>query len=261
MVTLGAALRLENYTDFGKTFNWKVSGRFAPVSAFALRASASTGFRAPSLQQRYFSSTYTDFIGGVASDVVISPNNSAIAQALGIPSLKEETSFNYTVGAVAKAGNFNVTLDVYNIDIEDRIVLTGYFDASDPNLDPEAAEIITRAGASQASFFANAINTNTFGANLVASYRQRFNSSTLMVTLAANYNRTKQVGAVQTTDLLEGFEETFFGERERLFVEGATPNWKGNLMFNFDRQRFGAMLRVNYFGEVIMGTWSGGGLI
>ncbi|MBK8678545.1 MAG: TonB-dependent receptor [Sphingobacteriales bacterium] len=258
---VGAALRRENYSDFGSNISWKLASRYEFVPEFALRASASTGFRAPSLQQRYFNSTYTDFVSGVATDVVISRNDSKIVQELGIPSLTEETSFNYSLGIVSNVNNFSLTVDYYSIAIDDRIVLTGYFYADDADIAQEARDIIARAGASAASFFANAINTKTTGVDAVASYRNRLGTGIFNAALAVNWNTTKQDGDVKTTPLLANKADVFFGERERLFIEGSAPKIKGNLTLNYDLARFGAMLRLGYFGEVIMGTWSSGGLI
>jgi len=87
---LQAALRHERYSDFGSTTTGKLAGSFKASNDVLLRASASTGFRAPSLQQVYFSSTFTDFISGVPMDVVLAPNGGKVANAAGIPQLKEE---------------------------------------------------------------------------------------------------------------------------------------------------------------------------
>jgi iron complex outermembrane receptor protein len=106
-----------------------------------LRASASTGFRAPSLQQVYFSSTFTDFVSGVPLDVVLAPNGGAVANAAGIPKLKEEKSKSFTLGATwTPTQSISVTADLYHIDIDDRIVLSGRFDADNyPALGADAA--------------------------------------------------------------------------------------------------------------------------
>jgi iron complex outermembrane recepter protein len=257
VVSVTGALRAENYSDFGGTLNYKLGTKFQLSPNFSLRGTVSSGFRAPSLQQRYFNSTYTDFIGGVASDVVITPNDGPIAQALGIPSLKEETSTNYTAGFTARlAKGLTLTVDAYSIDIRNRIVLTGYFGADDPDI----GFILQQARVEQASFFANAISTKTQGIDAVLSYRRKIQQGMLGIVLATNFNETKQQGAVQASAQLAGKEETYFGERERLFVEGSAPINKTNLTVNYDVNNIGFMLRGNYFGKVTMGTWSGGGL-
>ncbi|MFL6673053.1 MAG: TonB-dependent receptor plug domain-containing protein, partial [Massilia sp.] len=124
------ALRHERFSDFGSTTNFKLAGAFKLTNDVLLRASASTGFRAPSLQQVYFSSTFTDFVNGRPLDVVLAPNGGSVANAAGIPQLKEEKSKNYTLGATwSPTQSTSVTADLYRINIDDRIVLSGRFDA------------------------------------------------------------------------------------------------------------------------------------
>src|SRR3546814_1371931 len=89
--------RYEDYSDFGTTLNGKLAWAYRTTDTLRLRGSVSTGFRAPSLQQRFFSSTFTDFIGGVPTDVVLAPNGGTVANAAGIPKLKAETSDNFTL--------------------------------------------------------------------------------------------------------------------------------------------------------------------
>jgi iron complex outermembrane receptor protein len=102
---LTGALRYEHFSDFGSTFNYKFSGRYKVASWLNLRASASSGFRAPSLQQRYYAKTNTLFINQSGSLVPVQAgtftNDSKLAGMLGIPKLKEETSRNYSVGLTA----------------------------------------------------------------------------------------------------------------------------------------------------------------
>ena len=127
-----AAIRYENYSDFGNTINGKLAARFAINNKFALRGSFSTGFRAPSLAQIYFSSTYTNVEGGVIIDEVIADNKSTIARQLGIPALKQEESMNGSFGFTAKPiSGLSLTIDGYYIAINDRIVLTDGFGTDD----------------------------------------------------------------------------------------------------------------------------------
>ena len=95
---LQAALRYEHYSDFGSTTTGKLAAAYRRRGDLLLRGSVCTGFRAPSLQQVYFSSTFTDFISGVPLDVVLAPNGGTVATAAGIPQLKEEKSKNFTLG-------------------------------------------------------------------------------------------------------------------------------------------------------------------
>src|SRR5262249_49540941 len=129
----------------------------------ALRGSASTGFRAPSLAQIHYNTVFTDVQDGKLIDKVVAPNSGELARAAGIPSLREEKSKNASVGVTAEAGPARVTVDGYVVDITDRIVLTGHFDTSDPDLGPLLSQM--QVGAAQ--FFANALDTRTFGVDVV----------------------------------------------------------------------------------------------
>ena len=124
--SLGLGLRGENYDDFGSTVNGKITLRNDITPTFAIRGSASTGFRAPSLHQKYFNNISTQFDdSGNALEVGTFRNDSALARGLGIPELEEETSRNVAVGFVWNpAAATSITLDAYRIDIEDRIMIS-----------------------------------------------------------------------------------------------------------------------------------------
>jgi len=245
------ALRGEHYTDFGDTLTGKLSFGYR-VGELNLRGSTSTGFRAPSLHQRYFSSTFTDFIAGEAADVKLAPNESELAQLVGIPTLKEETSNNYSLGFTwTPHARFDLTLDFYQIDIDDRIVLTGGFTVDDPDIGP----IIAAQGLAEARFFTNAIDTRTQGVDLTLGYRRPLGSGLLNAFLALNYNET-EVTAINTAPGLAGKEDIYFNTRERMFVEGSAPEWKGALGGDYRIGRWNTGVRLAYFGDVFSGTWS-----
>ncbi len=250
---LTAALRGEDYSDFGNTVNGKVSFAFAALPMLNLRGSASTGFRAPSLHQRYFSSTFTDFIAGEAADVKLARNDSELARLVGIPSLKEEESLNYSLGLTWNARtNTAVTLDVYQIDIDDRIVLTGGFTADDPDI----GDIIREQQLVEARFFTNAIDTQTRGLDVSVANTHTLGGGAQLATAAAlNLNET-EVTRVNTAPGLAGKEDVYFNTRERMFVEGSAPKTKGMVSADYRRSRWNGGVRLNYFGELEAGTWT-----
>src|SRR6185295_183433 len=130
-----------------------------------------------SLQQVYFSSTFTDFISGVPLDVVLAPNGGTIANAAGIPKLKEEKSKNFTVGFTwTPSPAVAVTADLYRIDIEDRIVLSGRFDADNY---PALGATLAGLGVGQAQFFVNSVDTKTQGVDITVSHKADFTSGRL----------------------------------------------------------------------------------
>lgn len=249
---LTAAVRGEDYSDFGSTVNGKVSFGFKATPAFNLRGSASTGFRAPSLHQRYFSSTFTDFIAGEAADIKLAPNESRLAELVGIPKLKEEESQNYSVGFTWNPStNFDVTVDAYQIDIDDRIVLTGGFTGDDPDI----GHIITQQQIVEARFFTNAIDTSTRGLDFTLGHRKELALGRLSTVFALNLNET-EVERINTAPGLAGKEDVYFNRRERMFVEGSAPKTKAALGVDYDRDRWTTGVKLLYFGEVEAGTWT-----
>jgi iron complex outermembrane receptor protein len=111
------ALREERYSDFGTDLTGKLALRYDFAEAFALRGSIQNGFRAPSLQQQYFATTSTNFIGGVPFDITTIPATNPIAVALGARPLTAEKSVNFSIGSVIRVEKLNITIDAYRIDI------------------------------------------------------------------------------------------------------------------------------------------------
>ena len=231
---LSAAARFENYSDFGSTLNGKLATRYKISDNFNLRGSLSSGFRAPSLAQIYYNLRFTNFVGGNALESVLSPNNSPVTASFGIGPLKEETALNAAVGFTANAGGFSATVDGYYINVQDRIVLTGNFDATDI------------PGVEAAQFFANGADTRTKGLDVVLSYKKRFNENVWSATFTGNFND------MEITDVKNGDldEQTFFGERDQAFLLASAPDSKMSLNLNYERKWFNTGLSFTRFSEV-----------
>jgi iron complex outermembrane recepter protein len=248
------ALRYEKYSDFGSTLTGKLAGSFRVDPQLLLRGSASTGFRAPSLQQVYFSSTFTDFISGVPMDVVLAPNGGTIANAAGIPKLKEEKSKSATLGLTwSPSVALAVTADLYLIDIADRIVLSGRFDADNY---PALGGILSALGVGQAQFFVNSVDTQTKGLDLTVAHKTDLGPGKLSTFLAFNYSKT-EVKRIKAPPSLAGFEDVLLSERERLFVEQGGPRSKATLDFDYVTGPLETDFKVIYFGAQTLGTFSG----
>lgn len=256
---ISGALRYENYSDFGSTFNYKLASRYKVSPNFNLRAAASTGFRAPSLHQILFSRTSTIFVteNGVttAQEVGVFNNNSRPARLLGIPQLKEETSNNFSLGFTTKIpdAGLRITVDAYQVNIDDRVVLTGQFQPGD---DAELQILFSQAQATRAAFFANAIDTRSRGVDIVISHRSRAGKGILSNDLAATFSGTEQVGDIKASELLErkGLVDTYFDETSRIYLEEAVPMTKVTLSHTFTVGDFSAYLRNTYFGETTEAT-------
>ena len=240
---VSGAARFENYSDFGSTFNWKLAGLLKASDNVNFRAAVSTGFRAPSLHQLNFNTISTNFIAGVPFEVGTFSNDSQIAGALGIPQLKQEESFSASIGFTAKIpdANLSLTVDGFFTGIDDRVVLTGNFDIP--------AGIVTDA--ETARFFANAIDTETKGFDIVISHKANISDLRLSSDLAVTFARTQQVDEINSSSVLASQASTYFGERESYFLEFATPRFKANLGHVLQSDNWKLFVRNSYFGSVI----------
>ena len=246
---MSVAGRYEDYSDFGSTTNGKLTARFAPIRRVALRGAVQTGFRAPSLGQSYFSSTATNLVSGVFFEVRTLPVNTAGARALGATPLKPEKSKNYSLGlALEPFSTLTMTVDAYQIDIDDRIVFSENFIG---NAIRTRLEAIGLTGVTGARYFTNAIDTRTRGLDIVANYGINFRDAGIL-RLTGGYNRTytRVRHVIPTPPELTGFDEQLFGRAKRGRIEEGQP--KDNILAsaNYEAGRFGFVLRGQRFGEV-----------
>lgn len=248
---LGAAARLENYSDFGSNLSGKLAGRFDIVDGLAIRGGINKGFRAPSLHQKFYSATSTQFItvNGLNQQREVSTvrNDAAITRSLGIPELGPETSLSYSLGlAVSFGSNLQFTLDTYQIDIDDRIVLSGRFSNSIPQL----AEFFQGTDITDAQFFTNAIDTRTRGTDAIVTYRRQFdNARTLSLNAAFNYNKTRITG-LRTPSQLAGLGETLLNREERGRIEVNQPRDKLILTLGYAIEHADFFIQTTRFGEI-----------
>lgn len=187
-----AALRHERYSDFGSTTSAKGSARYAFSEAFSLRGTASSGFRAPSLAQQFYTITTTNFsvVNGVNTPIETGTFavGSAAAAALGATPLKAEKARNVSLGLqFSPLANWSTTVDAYRIDIDDRIALSANMTLS-PALQAALAKQNILVGAGR--YFTNAIDTRTTGVDVVSTYRLDLASAGRYdLTLAYNHNK------------------------------------------------------------------------
>ncbi len=269
----GAALRVEDYSDFGSTINGKLSGRVELSDAVSVRATASTGFRAPGVQQAFFSQRSTNLRNGVLTDTLTARQGSALTQAFGVPALDEETSVSVSLGLVAKPSDkFHVTIDLYRIDIDDRIIFSseigpenppgGCGDPPDPNICPIAA-ILAPFNVGQVQFFTNAIDTETEGLDIVGVYTTDFaNGSDLAIEGAFHFNDTKVAARRSSSAVLPA--SVLFDQTQVTLIEEGQPAEHFTVAGTYGIAGWSANLRLNYFGEVsgqgftgVKQTWDG----
>jgi iron complex outermembrane receptor protein len=250
---LGAAMRYENYSDFGSTFNYKLTSRYKLAPRFNLRGSYSTGFRAPSLQQMNFSSTFTTVQGGNISEVKIANNRSPITRAAGIPALKQEKSSNSSVGFTIKpAPGLTITIDAYQVKIRDRVVLSGQFDAADATLSPVLTTELTKLNVGLAQFFSNAVNTTNQGIDFVIDYGKKLGRGNLRLLLTGNLQQMS-IDKINVPALLDDTPEhraNFLSDREQAFILASAPPVKVASLFEYTTGKLTLGTRLNYYGSI-----------
>lgn len=256
------AARFENYSDFGSTLNYKLASRYTLGKVVTIRGAASTGFRAPSLQQKYYAKTNTIFVstpnGLVPTEIGTFPNDSKPAAILGIPALKEETSNNYSIGITSTpVKGLEISLDAYLIKIKDRIVLTNNFDGGN---NAALAQQLKDNGANKANFFTNAIDTKAKGFEASINYHLILNpKNSIRFSVAATFLRNevrkgadgKPIIHASTVLINSGQLGNYFNREDQSRVEVASPTSKANLSVNYTHKKWQAMLRFARFGKVV----------
>ncbi len=248
MFNVQIAGRYEHFSDFGDTLNGKIAARFEPVEGLAFRGAASTGFRAPGMAQQFFSTTSTNNVPGVGLiEIGTFPVNSPIAVALGAQPLEPEESVNLSGGVVfTMLEGLSLTVDYYNIKIDDRVVLTENLQGADVVALLQAAGVV----GSSARFFINGIDTRTEGLDIVASYRMPdFGAGRFTLTAGFNVNDTR----ITDRRTFSGFNaQRLFARPESFRLTDGQPANKLNIGVDWDMAPFGASLRANRFGSVFL---------
>ena len=260
---LNGAVRGENYSDFGSAFVWKVSSRYKLAGNKAvIRASASTGFRAPTLHQIYAQSTQASFVAGTIQLSGLFNNRSKQAFLLGVPKLKPEKSNNYTIGiGLTPNRNFSITADYYNITIKERIVYSSSITSSDPST--ALYQILQAAGVVQANFFINGIKTRTQGIDYVASYRNiELGNGKLGVNLAGNITlKNEIVGSPNNPKPIEDADASILSAQIRSLLTESRPEYKTVLGFDYLIKKWNFNLNNTLFGPTKFQDLDNGGAV
>ncbi|WDE13782.1 TonB-dependent receptor plug domain-containing protein [Thalassomonas haliotis] len=245
---VGTAFRYEDFSDAGDDLVGKLSSRYDFSEDFALRGAVSTGFRAPSLQQ----SAYTAYTTNLGAGGVLSPSFTATAgspfpSALGVNGLELETSQSISLGLVFNVNDeISVTLDGYHIEIEDRITLGSMLSPEDVAFNQAAVDALLATGADQANYFANSVDSTTKGLDLIITYNTDFADGDLAITLAGNINET-EIDGVNAPDGIP--ESVALDDLQRSFLTDGQPQERATLTFDYSRDKWGAIVRANYYGE------------
>lgn len=245
---VGTALRYEDFSDAGDDLVGKISTRLEVNDDLALRGAVATGFRAPSLQQ----SAYTAFTtnlgdGGVLEQSFTANSGSPFPTALGVDSLKLETSESISLGAVLDISDeLTLTIDAYKIKIEDRINLASFLKEDQLAFNSDAVDALNATGAVQANYFSNSVNSTTKGIDLIITYKTELNDGDFSATLAGNINETK----IDSVNTPEGIPESIaLDDLQRSFLTDGQPQERATFTVDYAKDDWSALLRANYFGE------------
>jgi iron complex outermembrane receptor protein len=261
-VLANAAARWEHYSDFGSRLTGKLAMRVQPSSRLTLRGAVSTGFRAPSLSQSWFSSTVTNFAPDDEGDpqpfdIGIFPVSSQAARLLGAEPLRPETSVNASAGlALTPFAGLNFTADYYWIDLDHRILLT-------TSLGTDSVTAILRdAGLTvdAAQYFTNAVHTRTQGVDLTGEWRRELSPGrTASLSGVFNWTRTRIVSAGELPPELVGTDAVLFdpfGEGGLLALEKERPQWRSTITGTWAPGPWRFLARAASYGKVESSLYS-----
>ncbi len=240
--SIGVAVRFEDFEDFGTTMNSKLAGRYAVNEDFAIRASLSSGFRAPTPGQSNAFNVSTEF-DLVLMDLVNNgtiPPSSRVAQLRGGEPLEAETSVNYALGAVYNRGPFNFTADLFRIELSDRLAVTQLFSLTQDEVDQLISEGVTSAGNLQNfRFFTNDFDTETTGLDIVSTYTPYAMDGRTVFSFIFNYTET---------DVTKFNPDTLDQTRIRELQE-ALPEIRWNVAVNHAVGDWRLLFRVSYYDD------------
>ncbi|MDP2535984.1 TonB-dependent receptor plug domain-containing protein [Alteromonas stellipolaris] len=249
-----AAIRYEDYSDFGSEVVYKVAGIYQINDEVAVRSSYGTGFRAPTPGQQGTTNVSTRLPDGFPVATGLFPAGGDVAQALGAEELLPEKSTNFTLGLTASFGDLTLTADYYNIKLEDRLYSVSTRDVSttvvtDPDADGYAAYqnylALSGAGVSGAEsiggvfFFQNAFDTVTEGVDLVATYKMETTYGSTMITGSINYNDTS----------FDSDPSEYLDPEDMFDFENGTPEMRGVFSVTHSYDVWSAVARLSYYGE------------
>ncbi len=260
-VLVNAAGRFESYSDFGQAFTGKAAMRYQPNRKFVLRGAMSTGFRAPGLQQSWYSHTTTAIQNGVLIEVGNFPVTNRASRIFGAKPLQEEKSVNLSTGfAYSPTNNLNLNVDIYHITIKDRILLGATFDGTS---DPVVADILLDSGFTSIAavqFPTNALDTKSDGIDIVANYRMLAGNGTFDFSFAVNFAKNKITRVSPLPDILQGTATIYTSALDIVTInaiEKNRPDRRSTFTTNYSLGRFHAMARASDFGSFVDGSLDG----
>ncbi|MEW6982407.1 TonB-dependent receptor plug domain-containing protein [Colwelliaceae bacterium 6471] len=237
---MGAALRYEDFTSFGSTLNYKLTAQLVLNDEISLRASHSTGFRAPTVGQANVVNTQTSLVEGELIQTFLAPPTAALSAFYGGKELDPEESMSFAFGGVYQNGGFFLTVDYYNIEVTDRIAQSSQID-----VDPDDYDALRSAGVknpeliSAVTYFANDFDTTTQGIDVVANYSMELFGGDTQLSMAYNWNETT----------VDKFNPATTNEGKVHRLEEGMPDHRGTFTVAQSWEDVSMFVRANYFGE------------
>lgn len=251
---LQGALRFEDYSDFDSELVWKLAGRYEFTPNFAMRGSVGTGFRAPTPGQQGTTNVSTRLPNGFPVATGLFPASGPVAQALGAEPLKPEKSTNYTLGFTSSWNDFGLTVDFYQIDLEDRVNAISTKDVSTDPTSGDAydnylalvdANVVGAESIGGVFYFTNAFDTTTQGVDIVGTYAKSWaNGQSTDFTASVNYNQTEFDGDIPVID-----GTPIFNAEDQFDFENGNPEWRGVFSVTHHVGDFTILGRANYYGS------------
>ncbi|TPG43505.1 TonB-dependent receptor [Sphingomonas koreensis] len=249
-ISIGLAGRVEHYSDFGTTANGKLSARWDITPSFALRGGVQTGFRAPSLQQEYFTSIASVVQDGVILETGTYPSVSDTAKGLGGLPLEPEKSTNFSAGFVFRKGPFNLSVDGYQITVRNGLTLSENLGKTADNT--QLNDILDSLGVQAARFFINGVKTRARGVDVIANYRLHTDTAGLFdFTLAGNYNDIQVLKFPTNTAVNLDMPPVLFARTTKKTIEDGTPPYKVTGTLDWSLADVGITLRGTYYGDAV----------
>ncbi len=236
---LALALRYEDFDDFGTTTNYRVGGNYAINESLGIRATVSSGFKAPTPGQSNAANISTQIIGGVLTNQGVIPSTSPAAVLRGGAGLGPEKSSNFTLGAYATFGAFELTVDYFNIDVDDRLSLSSDFTLTADDLATLAGQGIDASDISQFRFFTDAFDTSTSGIDVVLSTETEWMNGVTNWSVAFNSTDT------EVTDR----NRTLLGDSRKLLIQDGVPGTRWNITGKHDMGQLRVLARLSFFGS------------
>ena len=248
------AVRFEDYSDFGDILNIKFANRFRVNDLLSLRGAFSTGFRAPSSGQSGLQRLSTTIINGQLVEELLVLPNSAIARRFGGGPLGAEKSRNFSFGAVITTDPVDITLDYFNITVENRLTTV------DITLDEADRDFLRETDPSSlvqtVSFFSNAIDTRTQGFDLTATFQYEKGNHFGEIGFLFNWTDTKIRSVLQP----EGVDNTLLTDEQRRIVENGLPPVRFNLSWRHGISSWSWLVRLSYFDKITESLFNEDGL-